>query len=34
MNTIRITRAICSSLASLIGYPPVMQQLLTRRLEG
>jgi hypothetical protein len=34
MNTTNITRAICNTLASLIGYPPTMYELLTRRLEG
>jgi len=29
-----ITRTIRNTLASLIGYPPIMHELLTRRLEG
>jgi hypothetical protein len=34
MNTKHIAQAIRNSFASLIGYPPVMLELLTRRLGG
>lgn len=34
MNTNTITLALRNVLATLIGYPPVMNELLTRRLEG
>lgn len=34
MSTITVTRALRNVLASLIGYPPVMHELLTRRLGG
>lgn len=34
MTTSNITRSLRNALASLIGYPPVMHELLTRRLEG
>jgi hypothetical protein len=34
MNTNRITQALRNVIANLIGYPPVMQQMLTRRLEA
>jgi hypothetical protein len=34
MTTNDITKALRNALASLIGYPPVMQELLTRRLGG
>lgn len=34
MNTKNVTRAILSTLASLIGYPPVMHEMVTRRLGG
>jgi len=34
MSTTNITRAIRNTIASLIGYPPTMHELLTRRLEG
>jgi hypothetical protein len=34
MNTKNVTRAIRNTLATLIGYPPVMHELLSRRLGG
>jgi hypothetical protein len=34
MNAKEITRAIRNTVASLIGYPPTMHGLLTRRLQG
>jgi hypothetical protein len=34
MNTKTITRTLRNTFASLIGYPPTMYELLTRRLEG
>jgi len=33
-KTITLTRTLRNALAALIGYPPVMSSLLTRRLEG
>lgn len=34
MPTTTITQSLRNALAALIGYPPVMSALLTRRLEG
>jgi hypothetical protein len=34
MNAKDITRTLRNTIASLIGYPPTMQGLLTRRLQG
>lgn len=34
MSTNTITSALRNALASFFGYPPVMRDLLTRRLEG
>jgi hypothetical protein len=34
MSKSNITQTLRNALASLIGYPPVMHGLLTRRLEG
>ncbi len=34
MTTSNITQALRNALVSLIGYPPVMHDLLTRRLAG
>ncbi len=34
MDHTNFTHALRNALASLIGYPPVMHHVLTRRLEG
>lgn len=34
MSKTNITQALCNALVSLIGYPPVMGQMLPRRLGG